>query len=104
MRQRRSLLGLHLAYNFGRTITYMLLGAIAGLAGGTMGFFGRLAGFENIAAIVAGVAMVLAALTLFGFHRSSNPGAGLHFLADFCVRLESSCRPLKLAASFSSAC
>ena len=30
---RRSLLGLHLAYNSGRTLTYMLLGAIAGLAG-----------------------------------------------------------------------
>ena len=63
---RRSLLGLHLAYNFGRTLTYVLLGAIAGLAGGTMGFFGRLAGVENIAAIVAGIAMVLAGLTLFG--------------------------------------
>jgi len=63
---RRSLLVLHLAYNFGRTLTYMLLGAIAGLAGGTMGFFGRLAGVENIAAIVAGIAMVLAGLTLFG--------------------------------------
>ena len=44
---RRSLLGLHLAYNSGRTLTYMLLGAIAGLAGGTMGFVGRLAGVEN---------------------------------------------------------
>jgi sulfite exporter TauE/SafE len=64
---RRSLLGLHLAYNFGRTVTYMLLGAIAGLAGGTMGFVGHLAGFENVAAIIAGIAMVLAALILFGF-------------------------------------
>jgi sulfite exporter TauE/SafE len=64
---RRGLLGRHLAYNTGRTLTYMLLGAVAGLAGGTMGFFGRLAGVENIAAIVAGIAMVLAGLTLFGF-------------------------------------
>ena len=63
---RRSLLGLHLAYNSGRTLTYMLLGALAGLAGGTMSFVGRLAGFENIAAIVAGVAMVIVALALFG--------------------------------------
>ena len=63
---RRSLLGLHLAYNSGRTLTYMLLGALAGLAGGTMGFVGRLAGIENVAAIVAGVAMVIAGLTLFG--------------------------------------
>ena len=64
--RRRSLLGLHLAYNSGRTLTYMLLGALAGLAGGTMGFVGHLAGFENTAAIIAGVAMIIAGLTLFG--------------------------------------
>ena len=63
---RRGLLGLHLAYNSGRTLTYMLLGAVAGFAGGTMGFVGRLAGIENVAAIVAGIAMVIAGLTLFG--------------------------------------
>ena len=66
---RRSLLGLHLAYNAGRTVTYMLLGALAGLAGGAMGFVGRLAGFENTAAIVAGVAMVLTGLVLLRFRR-----------------------------------
>jgi sulfite exporter TauE/SafE len=63
---RRGLLGLHLAYNGGRTLTYMLLGAIAGFAGGAMGWVGQLAGIENVAAIVAGVAMVLTALVLFG--------------------------------------
>ncbi len=63
---RRSLLRLHLAYNSGRTVTYMLLGALAGLAGGTMGFVGHLAGFENVAAIIGGVAMMIAGLTLFG--------------------------------------
>src|SRR5258708_974931 len=63
---RRSLLGLPLAYNAGRTLTYMLLGALAGLAGGTMGFVGHLAGFENVAAIVAGVAMMIVGLTLLG--------------------------------------
>ena len=41
---RRPLLGLHLAYNAGRTLTYMLLGAISGFAGGTLGFVGHLAG------------------------------------------------------------
>jgi len=30
---RRRLLSLHLAYNMGRTLTYMLLGAVAGLGG-----------------------------------------------------------------------
>ena len=63
---RRALLGLHLAYNCGRTITYMLLGAVAGLAGGAMGWVGRLAGIENVAAIVAGAAMVLTGIAMFG--------------------------------------
>jgi hypothetical protein len=62
---RQPLLGLHLAYNAGRTLTYMLLGAIAGVAGGTMGFVGRLAGVQNVAAIVAGATMLIAGLVLF---------------------------------------
>ncbi len=63
---RRPLLGLHLAYNAGRTATYMLLGAGAGLAGGAMGWVGNLAGIENTAALVAGIAMVLTGIALFG--------------------------------------
>lgn len=73
---RRSRLGLHLAYNCGRTLTYMLLGAIAGIAGGTMGLVGRLAGVENVAAIVAGIAMILAGLTLFGISPRMNAWRG----------------------------
>ena len=61
------LLGLHLAYNAGRTLTYILLGAIAGLAGGAMGWMGRLAGFENTAAIIAGTAMVITGIAMLGF-------------------------------------
>ena len=64
---RRSFLGLHLAYNAGRSVTYMLLGIIAGLAGGAMGWVGQLAGFQNVAAIVAGTAMVLTGIAMFGF-------------------------------------
>jgi hypothetical protein len=64
---RRSLLGLHLAYNAGRTLTYMLLGTVAGLAGGAMGWVGRLAGIENVAAIAAGIAMVLTGIALLGY-------------------------------------
>jgi uncharacterized protein len=64
---RRSLLGLHLAYNAGRTLTYMLLGGIAGLAGGAMGWVGNLAGLEDTASIVAGVAMVLTAIVMLGY-------------------------------------
>ena len=64
---RRSLLGLHLAYNGGRTLTYMLLGAVAGLAGGAMGWVGRLAGLEDAASILAGSAMVLTAIAMLGY-------------------------------------
>ena len=63
---RRAFLGLHLAYNAGRTSTYALLGMVAGLAGGAMGWVGRLAGLENTAAIIAGIAMVLTAIGLLG--------------------------------------
>ena len=63
---RRPLLGLHLAYNAGRTVTYALLGVVAGLAGGAMGWVGGLAGFENTAALLAGIAMVLTGIALFG--------------------------------------
>lgn len=74
---RKSLLVLHLAYNAGRTLTYMLLGALAGLAGGAMGWVGQLAGIENVAAIVAGTAMVLAGIALFGFGIKKWRGFGL---------------------------
>jgi len=64
---RKLFLGLHLAYNAGRSITYTLLGLIAGFAGGAMGWVGQLAGFQNAAAIVAGTAMVLTGIAMFGF-------------------------------------
>jgi sulfite exporter TauE/SafE len=64
---RRTFLALHLAYNAGRSISYMLLGIIAGFAGGAMGWVGHLAGFQNAAAIVAGTAMVLTGIAMFGF-------------------------------------
>ncbi len=64
---RRSLLGLHLAYNMGRTATYMLLGIVAGLAGGAMGWVGHLAGIENSVAVVAGIAMVVTGVAMLGF-------------------------------------
>lgn len=76
---RRSLLGLHLAYNAGRTLTYMLLGAVAGSAGGAMGWVGSLAGIENVASIVAGAAMVLTALVMLGF------GLGLRGWGGFAM-------------------
>jgi len=61
---RYRLLASHLAYNAGRILTYSALGAIAGLAGGTMGFVGRLAGFSGVATTVAGGLMILAGLVM----------------------------------------
>lgn len=74
---RRRFLGLHLAYNAGRTLTYMLLGAGAGFAGGTMGWVGRLAGIENATAIIAGIAMVLTGIAMFGFTPAFRRWSGL---------------------------
>lgn len=50
----------HFAYNFGRIITYSVLGAVAGFLGTTISFVGQLAGIENILAIAAGLLMVAA--------------------------------------------
>ena len=52
----------HLAYNAGRIITYSALGALAGLAGGTVGMLGRLAGVSRLAAMLGGCLMVIAGL------------------------------------------
>lgn len=54
----------HLSYNAGRIFTYTVLGAVAGLAGGTIGLIGKLAGLENIAAILGGALMVVAGLLM----------------------------------------
>jgi sulfite exporter TauE/SafE len=57
----------HLAYNAGRILTYSLLGALAGAAGGTLASLGHLAGLEKAASIVAGAAMILAAILMTGW-------------------------------------
>ena len=61
---RYRLLASHLAYNAGRILTYSALGAIAGLAGGTLGLVGHLAGASGVAATVAGALMILAGLVM----------------------------------------
>ena len=57
----------HLAYNAGRILTYSLLGAVAGLAGGTLGLLGRMAGFSHTLAVVCGSLMILAGITMLGW-------------------------------------
>jgi len=57
----------HLAYNAGRILTYSALGAVAGLAGQSMTWMGRLAGISSTASIIAGVLMILAGVAMFGW-------------------------------------
>lgn len=61
-----------LAYNAGRIATYSLLGALAGAFGGGMTWIGRLAGWESTASIVAGAALLLAAVLLAGWLPQSD--------------------------------
>jgi uncharacterized protein len=61
-----SLLQNHLAYNAGRILTYSALGAVAGVAGGTLGLLGRLAGFSHVLAIVAGALMIVVGISMLG--------------------------------------
>ncbi|XAL99333.1 sulfite exporter TauE/SafE family protein [Phycisphaeraceae bacterium D3-23] len=49
---------LHAAYNGGRLVTYMLLGAAAGSIGALLDLGGALAGLSRVAAVIAGVMMV----------------------------------------------
>ena len=53
----------HLLYNFGRVLTYTVLGAIFGAIGGVATFSNKANG---VLLIIAGVAMILAGLSLMG--------------------------------------
>jgi len=61
---RRTMLGAHLGYNSGRIVTYMLLGALAGTAGGGAGMVGRMAGLASGARILSGAAMIVTGILL----------------------------------------
>jgi hypothetical protein len=63
---RTGLVLAHLAYNAGRITTYTALGAVAGAAGHALRLVGRLAGAENVAAIVAGALLILTGVTFLG--------------------------------------
>jgi len=62
---RRSLGG-QLAYHGGRITTYALLGAVMGLTGSFVNVAGRLAGLQDVVAVVAGVLMILLGLGAAG--------------------------------------
>ena len=48
----------HVLYNLGRITTYGIIGGIMGLSGSFVNVAGRLAGIQNIVAILAGIMMV----------------------------------------------
>jgi sulfite exporter TauE/SafE len=49
----------HAAYSGGRLLTYAVFGVAAGIVGAALDVAGSLAGFQRIAAIIAGVTMIL---------------------------------------------
>ncbi|MEZ5057995.1 MAG: sulfite exporter TauE/SafE family protein [Saprospiraceae bacterium] len=54
-----------LSYNFGRTITYTILGLVFGLLGASV----RLAGFQSVLSMVSGILMLLFAFFTLDFEK-----------------------------------
>ena len=65
-------LAAHAAYNAGRLLTYMFLGALAGTAGRGIGLVGQLAGLASGARIFAGAAMIFAGVIMIGLIPSTT--------------------------------
>lgn len=53
-------------YNAGRITTYMFIGALMGLTGSFVNVAGKMAGFQDIVAIIAGLFMIFIGLGIFG--------------------------------------
>src|SRR5512143_1716709 len=58
----------HLLYNTGRITTYGLIGGVMGLSGSFVNVAGRLAGIQNVVAMIAGVIMIAMGLGIAGIH------------------------------------
>ena len=56
----------HLFYNTGRITTYMFIGALMGLTGSFINVAGRISGFQDAVAIIAGLIMVFMGLKISG--------------------------------------
>ena len=78
----------HAAYNGGRLVSYLLLGAIAGTVGGGIDRVGSVAGIGRLAAIVAGMLMVV--------------WGGSTLLAALGVRIPQGAAPRALQAALTS--
>ena len=71
---RRAIHHGHLLYNGGRLLSYLLLGALAGGIGSVVTHAGALAGIQRGAALLAGVLMVLWALSAMASHYGMRAG------------------------------
>ncbi len=81
-----SLLRNHLAYNAGRILTYAALGALAGIAGGTLGLLGRIAGFSHAIAVISGALMIVGGITMLGVIPARVLGSNLFRIPSAFLR------------------
>jgi sulfite exporter TauE/SafE len=58
----------HLLYNAGRITTYGIMGGVMGLSGSFVNVAGRLAGIQNVVAVIAGIIMISMGLGIAGIH------------------------------------
>lgn len=75
---RRAIHRGHLLYNGGRLLAYLLLGALAGGLGSAVTRAGALAGIQRGAALLAGVLMVLWALSAMASHYGLRVGRSFY--------------------------
>lgn len=83
----------NILYNAGRITTYMLIGALMGLTGSFVNLAGKLAGFQEIVAIIAGLFMILMGLHISGFIGKSawlEGRSGIIFKAGAYILMEKS--------------
>jgi uncharacterized protein len=85
-------------YHTGRLMTYLVLGAIAGLAGTAVSYVGETAGFQSAAARVAGVTMIAMGIWRLQHlwlrsHRAVSAGSSHGFFARSISKFVASTRP-----------
>lgn len=62
----------HLMYNAGRITTYSFIGSLMGLTGTFVNTAGRLAGIQNIAAMLTGILMIIMGLSISGLLKGAS--------------------------------
>jgi len=80
-------------YNAGRITTYMFIGALMGLTGSFVNVAGKMAGFQDIVAIIAGLFMIFMGLGIFGLlGKSAWPEgrSGIIYKAGTYIMMEKS--------------